>query len=96
MSWIDQCGLAFKVRADSILWRGQLGQWEILTRLAKESGIPIKVLRNWWGKNGNKKSFTSSSRCIKCRKHPVFLSRGKPLGPESKAYGLCGTCRNQQ
>jgi len=96
MSWVDQCRLVFKVRADGMLWSGKVSRFGILSELSKQSGIPIKILRAWWGPNGRPKRVHKGDSCLKCNKRPVILTQfDKPYSPESKIYGLCFTCRTR-
>jgi hypothetical protein len=127
MAWLEQCRIAFKVNADSLLYRekqkGKATVRRILKTLARDSGIPLRTLQRWYKEEEDKKCAKIGADrptkqkdlkndksedapaappeiCLRCKKYPVYRRKAygklQPLGPDSKYYGLCSNCRDEQ
>lgn len=95
MSWVDQCILAFKTKAEAIYWKnnGKVDFKEIIKDLSKESGIPYNTLSQWMNdqKINDQKISDERPLCRICHKNNVEIDpRDKKLYPSRR---LCGTCR---
>lgn len=111
MAWTEQCKVAFHANCTAKLGRYKNKNRKlrgVLKELAKESGISWLTLRTWWyeqtgdnaigTENGTDKKFPNPEMaCIRCGANPVEEGRnGKPRSEDSKYYGLCTPCIQNQ
>jgi len=97
MSWIDQCKMAFKIKADNMIateikldaWGRKIkrGRRSIMQSLSDESGIPAVILKRWFWEKEYKKDFPV---CVVCAAAPIEIDK-KALHPARS--GLCDACR---
>jgi hypothetical protein len=110
MAWTEQCKVAFHANATAKLGKFKNKNRKlagVLRELSKESGIPWRTLEGWWREQTSRYPITRENTCDKkmvdpgmmckrCGKQPVEICHGKPRTENSKYYGLCRGCRDNQ
>ena len=110
MAWTEQCKVAFHANATVRLGKFKNKNRKlrgVLRELSKESGIPWVTLRDWWYEQTKQNSIGSENTtdktypapqtpCIRCGQNPVETKNGKPRSEDSKYYGLCNACLQNQ
>jgi len=98
MSWVDQCKMAFFIKAETMFAERKLtarnhqrlvNKGPVFQALSKESGISMDMLKRWhWEKKYNK----PFPFCELCNKYPIKIKRTSYI---PSRLGLCGGCSNK-
>jgi len=100
MEWVGQIKGVVKTRVDGLKLaklKKHRGVKIIIHQMARESGIPRRVLTDYYFNTNGDTEVVERPLCIKCNKNRVLLTdRGKPYSPASIHYGLCSTCKNRE
>lgn len=98
MSWVDQCKMAFFIKAETLFAERKItannhnrlvNKVPIFKALSKESGLSINMLKRWHWEIKNNKPFPL---CERCDKYHIKI-KNTSFVPSS--HGMCGGCVNK-